>query len=466
MSKSIRTSVIIPVYNTEDYLEDCLESVLGQTQQDIEVILVDDGSTDRSLEIERFYAERDSRVRVITQQNLRQGTARNRGLLAAHGEFVYFMDSDDLIDPSLFETCYAACLEDDLDFVTFDTVGFLDTPDNERPDLFPEVQDRREIVPESVCDGPTFWCDNFPEGRLPFICWLEYFRRDFLIDNHLLFTEGIYFEDNDWILRIYLAAKRLRYLPLRLHYYRERPGSNVHSGFKPVLAESCFDVHAVLCEMASAETDPVRQEMIRDANNVVNARFRQFCELDPDEKLKLKTSEFLVKAVDLCKREDCDPQVRRLHLETMLNLLAGVENWDGFETPVDGADLLTLLYPGLERDFAYGHIGIYGTGRVCSILQGLVDLTTAHVTFLETNQPTKRFLGGHPVIAISDAAGISFDVVLIASTKFAEELRENVQHHLGSAVPVFFISRTVFALEWMLDTRENSSKSMLPLISK
>ena len=97
MKSTCKTSVIIPVYNTEDYLEECLDSVLAQTQREIEVILVDDGSTDSCPEIEHRYAERDPRVRVIMQENQRQGAARNRGLEQARGKYVYFMDSDDLI---------------------------------------------------------------------------------------------------------------------------------------------------------------------------------------------------------------------------------------------------------------------------------------------------------------------------------------------------------------------------------
>ena len=164
---AIKTSVIIPVYNTEEWLPACLDSVLAQTQSEIEVILVDDGSTDRSLDIERTYAQRDARVRVLLQQNLRQGTARNRGLAEARGEFVYFMDSDDLIVPELFEVCYRACTEDDLDFVTFDTAGFRDDPEIEQPELFSEVRDRSGIVGADIVDGVSFWTAYHNRGALP-----------------------------------------------------------------------------------------------------------------------------------------------------------------------------------------------------------------------------------------------------------------------------------------------------------
>ena len=464
-SRPIKTSVIIPVYNTEDYLRETLESVLRQTQREIEVILVDDGSTDKSLEIEREFEQRDSRIRVIEQQNLRQGTARNRGLFAARGEYVYFMDSDDLIEPDLFETCYQACEEDDLDFATFDTAGFLGSPSNLRPDLFPEVADRRGVVSEEVCDGVTFWRRYFREGQLPVICWLEYFRRDFLLENDLFFTEQIYFEDNDWIVRVYLAAKRMRYLPHLLHRYRERPGSNVHSGFKQVLAESCFDVHSIVCELAERETNPDRIIMLRDLNNVVNARFRQFGELAPDEEFIQQTSWFASELFELCRESRYGEDVRRLHLETLLNLVMGTSAWVDDPIPLDGSDIVTLLFPGLTRDFATGHIGMYGTGRVCKLLLSLVDFHSADLVFLDTDPKGRTSMEGHPLLAIADASDEPFDTVLITSTRYADALAENVHLHLGPEVAVYTITSDIFALEWMLAPQANCITTPLPLVN-
>ena len=103
----IKTSIIIPVYNTVEYLRECLDSVLNQTQKEIEIILVDDGSDDGSLEICREYADRYPFITLLQQNHLYQGTARNRGLEIAAGKYVYFMDSDDWITPQLLEKCYA-----------------------------------------------------------------------------------------------------------------------------------------------------------------------------------------------------------------------------------------------------------------------------------------------------------------------------------------------------------------------
>ena len=97
----IKVSVIIPVYNSEDYLQECLDSLLKQTLHEIEIICVDDGSTDGSLQILEKNAANDKRIQILHQENLHAGVARNNGLKAAHGEYVIFLDSDDFFELTL-----------------------------------------------------------------------------------------------------------------------------------------------------------------------------------------------------------------------------------------------------------------------------------------------------------------------------------------------------------------------------
>ena len=103
MSITPKVSVIIPVYNTAEFLRQCLDSIVNQTLQDIEIICVDDGSTDASLDILHEYASNDSRITILTQQNKGAGVARNTGMQIAHGEYLAFFDSDDFFDLRLFE---------------------------------------------------------------------------------------------------------------------------------------------------------------------------------------------------------------------------------------------------------------------------------------------------------------------------------------------------------------------------
>lgn len=110
-------SVIIPVYNVEKYLRECLDSVVNQTLKDIEIICVDDGSTDASLDILKEYEKKDKRFKIITQNNLHAGVARNNGLKIATGEYLSFLDSDDIFESTMLEDMYNTSINDNSDIV-------------------------------------------------------------------------------------------------------------------------------------------------------------------------------------------------------------------------------------------------------------------------------------------------------------------------------------------------------------
>ena len=128
---AVKVSVIIPVYNTEQYLGQCLDSVIGQTLKDIEIICVDDGSWDRSPEILRWHAAADGRIRIIRQQNSGLGEARNSGLKAATGEYIAFLDSDDWYEPAALEKLYEQAVKDDADICMCGRINHLDRCGNE-----------------------------------------------------------------------------------------------------------------------------------------------------------------------------------------------------------------------------------------------------------------------------------------------------------------------------------------------
>ena len=462
---SVKTTVIIPVYNTEGYLPACLDSVLAQTQREIEVILVDDGSTDGSLAIERAYAKRDPRVRVLQQPNLRQGTARNRGLSEARGEFVYFMDSDDLIVPEHFETCYNACQADNLDFVTFDTAGFREDPNIERPELFREVSDRCQVTSGDIVDGVTFWLNN----HVPWICWLEYFRRSFLLENNLQFVERIYFEDNDWIARVYLAAKRLRYLPQKLHRYRDRPGSNVHSGFSEALAWSCFDVFDITTSIRDREIEQGanagRLRIIEDVINGMSLRFREFAELDANDALLARLLEFKRMLADACEDESIPLETRQMHLCTLLNVEIGLAKWRHCDFDVPVQSIKSVLLPNLPATSEAKRVGLYGTGTACNLLLHAWDVSDREIVFLETKaspgqtyswQPKTETLSPltnnaaidcQPVHSIDDVMSLDLDAIVITSKKYAESMRQAVDERAHGAIPVYVLTRHILALK-------------------
>ena len=129
----VKVSVIIPVYNAEKYLRQCLDSVLGQTLKEIELICVDDGSTDRSMEILLEYASKDKRIRVITQKNGGPGKARNTALPYATGKYISFLDADDWFEQDFLEKMFDRSDEVQADICICETQRFDDATGDELP---------------------------------------------------------------------------------------------------------------------------------------------------------------------------------------------------------------------------------------------------------------------------------------------------------------------------------------------
>ena len=130
-----KVSVIIPVYNVEEYLEECMESVIHQTLKEIEILCVNDGSTDHSLQILEQYAKKDDRIRIISQKNGGYGKAMNQGLDAASGEYIGIVEPDDYVPLNMYEDLYRKAKEQNLDFVKADFYRFV-TAENGNKELY------------------------------------------------------------------------------------------------------------------------------------------------------------------------------------------------------------------------------------------------------------------------------------------------------------------------------------------
>ena len=217
-----KVSVIIPVYNTEKYLRECLDSVVNQTLKDIEILCVDDGSTDRSLGILREYEAKDSRVKVFTQEKSNAGAARNVGLSRANGEYLAFLDSDDCFEPVMLEHMLACAREREVEVVicryhTFDerTGNTLYSGSGINKNLLPlkKVFSYYEIKRECFSSVP-----GFP--------WNKLFKRRLVTEKQLRFQEQPVFNDALFSYSAMISAKRLTVLDESLVCYRARAASD------------------------------------------------------------------------------------------------------------------------------------------------------------------------------------------------------------------------------------------------
>ena len=215
-------SFVIPVYNTEALLDRCLKSLCGQTFSDFEVVIVDDGSTDASLQIARRHADSDPRVRVFTQENRGQGAARNHGIDLAAGEWIWFVDSDDQIADEALVRIASLLRRYDPDVLQANYC-FLDEDGSSWPGPPPRPEiSGRLVSPQASGDVfANLSCWNAPPWRL--IC-----RRQLLMDHDIRFATGLFYEDHPFAIRLMLAACKVYVDPTVSYLYVQRAGSTVN----------------------------------------------------------------------------------------------------------------------------------------------------------------------------------------------------------------------------------------------
>ena len=220
----MKISVIVPIYNVEEYLEECLDSVVAQTFSDWEMILVDDGSTDGRGEIADAYAEQYDNVKVIHKENGGLSDARNTGLSIAKGEYVYFLDSDDYIKRETLEVAYETAERSQVDLVVFNGIDFF-------TDTQGKKHERREHITNfknfnRTLSGKDVFNETVAgDGGLLFCVWLQLVRRDLLNKINLKFEKGMLHEDNLYSFYLFMGAESVVVIRQQMYMRRIREGS-------------------------------------------------------------------------------------------------------------------------------------------------------------------------------------------------------------------------------------------------
>ena len=228
-------SVIIPMYNAEKYLGECLDSILAQTFQDFEVILVNDCSTDNSRQIAESYIEKfGSRLKIYdNEKNSGAGATRNNGLRYASGEYVFFMDSDDMILPNGLEEAYKVAKYFDVDVVNI-TRSYKMSEDGKNLTLV----NLKATTPrnESLLESNLEWrVQGLLADKFSWAPWRRFLRRDFLINNEIFFPENLKrCEDEVWTHGLLFCAKKIIHIPLAFYFYRIAEGSITYSKRTPM----------------------------------------------------------------------------------------------------------------------------------------------------------------------------------------------------------------------------------------
>ena len=200
-----KVSVIIPIYNTEEYLKECLDSVISQTLTDIEIICIDDGSTDGSLNILKEYALNDNRIKILKQKNKGAGAARNLGIKNATGEFVNFFDSDDYMKPEMLKELYNKAIEIGSDITVCRSIIY-----RENSASFEDVEHsiERKIIGSKLFFEPEEFKDNIFQIFVGWP-WDKIYKRDFILKNRLKFQEIRQSNDTFFVLFSLVLANKI-----------------------------------------------------------------------------------------------------------------------------------------------------------------------------------------------------------------------------------------------------------------
>ena len=210
-------SIVIPCYNVEAYLPEVLDSVLGQTLENIEAICVNDGSTDGTLDVIKSYAARDSRIVIIDKPNGGYGHSMNKGMDMATGEYIGIVESDDYILPTMYEKLYAAAEENNVDFVRSDFTKFKTGANGER--VFWE----EKLTPHSEYYNTVMNpADNLDVFNMQMLNWTGIYRTDFIREHNIRHHEspGASYQDNGFWFQTFCWAKRIYAVPEAFYCYR------------------------------------------------------------------------------------------------------------------------------------------------------------------------------------------------------------------------------------------------------
>lgn len=216
--KNPLVSVLLPVYNTENYLKKCIESVLNQNYENIELIIIDDGSTDNSGKICDFYEIKDKRVRVLHKSNEGKSAALNIAIGMANGEYITFIDSDDWVDKNIYSELINALIKYDADIVN---CGFYHEYKNKSNEF--------KSSSLKIYDGNTLIENCYKDGYVNYAIWSKLYKKE--IFNSILFPSNCQYEDAYIYFLVLEKIKKCIVLPKALYHYRQRKGSITYNYF-------------------------------------------------------------------------------------------------------------------------------------------------------------------------------------------------------------------------------------------
>ncbi|ALP91656.1 glycosyltransferase [Clostridium butyricum] len=247
----MKLSIIVPVYNVEKYVKKCIESLCNQTLKDIEIIVIDDGSKDNSINLVKEF--KDERIKIIIQKNGGLSSARNAGIKVATGEYITFVDSDDYIKfETAYEEMYNIAIEENSDIVAGNCIWYYSKEENYKMDR------DMSVFCSSPLKAEDFFIKSLKTKRVYAPVWLNIYKRNLLINNNLYFKEGIYHEDEHFTPIVLLNSNLVSIYNKEFYVYRQRENSITNSGLN---LKKAFDLLDICLEIQKLESKIENNEL-------------------------------------------------------------------------------------------------------------------------------------------------------------------------------------------------------------
>lgn len=236
MNNRVKVSVLVPIYNVQEFLPECLDSLVGQTLKEIEIICINDGSKDNSLKIIKEYAAKDKRIKIIDKKNSGYGDSMNQGLKKAVGEYIGIVESDDFIDKDAFEKLYGAAKKFNVDVVKSNFYEYYGDikKDKVTSNMFPADEIGRVVDPR----------EEYRIFYQPPCIWAAIYRREFLEENKIDFlpTPGASYQDTGFNFKVWASARRVYFMKRAfLHYRQDNSNSSVKDAGKIYCVKEEYD---------------------------------------------------------------------------------------------------------------------------------------------------------------------------------------------------------------------------------
>lgn len=437
-------TVIVPVYNVELYLEECLESLTSQRTQFDEIIIINDGSTDRSKEICERYCGQHSGMMLINQSNCGQGAARNRGLEKATGDYVIFVDSDDYITLDMSGKIRDYLCLNPVDVLYYSASMQYDIPASEK------AMTHSEELDFCIMTGKEYLYRAFPESYSASAC-LSVYRKKFLKDNRILFPENIYFEDNLFSLKAVVKAQKICCVPDKFYIRRCREGSTMTGEANTKKCTDTVQVQQFMWEY-------LKKMKIDTENADFTSRFifagllyamgylRQASNLAfGNEQIKKLVSAFF----EIWMPVSGEANIFFHQKAAFLTVLHEVEKWDGKDKALfinqfwDSEEQYLAIRQDLElrlrieitgrlKELPFHkegcRVGVYGIGRhteaILNLYRSLIGEIRCGLHFIVTEKTSDTY-ANRPVLAVSECEGF-VDAVVVSSRIYQEEMKQNL----------------------------------------